>query len=165
MSPSSWVPFTPCRDVQIWSRHGPWISRTWLLQIIRFIPLLICLGWCLKLQAIWLGLPWNVGWFGIGEIRSMFTSSWFPAFFACDHLAKFHKFHNKAPKKAQLAKKIWNLPDASKAKANFDRAHVWWTKWSRYCSCCLKFPRGDNGSPIWKNTKAIFGNHAWITCC
>ena len=46
------------------------------------------------------------------------------AFFACDHLAKFHKFHNKAPKKARLAKKIWNLPDASKAKANFDRAHV-----------------------------------------
>ena len=36
---------------------------------------------------------------------------------ARDHLAKFHKFHNKAPKKARPAKKIWKPPDAGKAKA------------------------------------------------
>nr|POF22765.1 hypothetical protein CFP56_09742 [Quercus suber] len=42
------------------------------------------------------------------------------AFSARDHLAEFHKFHNKATKKAWPTKKIWKPPDAGKAKANFD---------------------------------------------
>lgn len=103
-----------------------WISRNYLLQIISFIPLLICLDWCLKLQAIWLGLPWHVGWFGIGEIMSVFTSPWFPwielhSLLVITWLSSINS-PNMAPKKAQLAKKIWKPPDTGKAKANFDKA-------------------------------------------
>ena len=133
-------------------------------QLHSFVDLL---GWCLKLQAIWLGLPWHIGWFGIGEIRSAFTSSWFPwtellSLLMITWLSSINST-TRHPRKLDQQRRFGSLLMQVKQK-QLRQGHVWWTKWSRYCSCCLKFPRGDNGSPIWKNTKAIFDNHARIAC-